>query len=67
VTVGFEVPLSVAVKVVLWPPVSDTLPGARLRLPGIKLMAAVAVFVESTRLATVSVTVCGLLIEAGAV
>ena len=67
VTAVFEVPLTKGVKVAVWPPVSDALPGETLRLADVSLMLAVAVLVESTTLAAVSVTVCELLIEAGAV
>jgi hypothetical protein len=67
VTVAFELPLTSGVKVALWPPSSSALPGDKLRLTEVRVMVAVAVLVGSSTLATVSVTVCGLPMDAGAV
>jgi hypothetical protein len=63
VTVVFEVPLTVGVKVALLPPVSDTLPGDKLRLTGGGALAsnvtdAVAVLVGSAALVAVTTMVC---------
>ena len=63
-------PVTVGVKVVLWPPMTDTVAGARLRpttAVGLSEMVAVADLVESTVLAAFNVTVWALLIVAGAV
>ena len=68
----FEFPLTVAVKVALWPPWSDALPGDKPMLTfegggGVRVTVAVAVLVGSATLDAVTVTVCWLDIVAGAV
>jgi hypothetical protein len=67
VTAAFELPLTSGVKVALWPPSSSALAGDKLRLTEVRVMVAVAVLVGSSTLATVSVTVCKLPMDAGAV
>jgi len=76
VTPVFGLPLTVGVKVALWPPVSDAVPGSNVRLmaggvaewaAGCSVTRAVADLVESTTLVAVIVTVCELLMVAGAV
>jgi hypothetical protein len=67
VTAVFVVPLMVDANVALWPPVRDVLPGDNAITTGTNVMLAVAVFVESSTLAAVSVIVWRLAIEAGAV
>src|ERR1700735_442699 len=69
----FEVPLTVLVKVALWPPWSDTVPGDKLRLTvagaavAVRVTMAVAVLVGSATLEAVIVTVSRLEMVAGAV
>jgi hypothetical protein len=72
VTDVFEVPLTVGVKVALWAPVSDTLPGDKLRLTGVGALAcnvtdALAVMLESAALVAVTTMVCCVATLAGAV
>ncbi len=72
VTDVFEVPLTVGVKLALWPPVSDTLPGDKLMPTGGGALAcnvtdAVAVWVGSAALVAVTATVCCVATLAGAV
>jgi hypothetical protein len=72
VTPVFEFPLTFAVKVALWPPWTDAIVGATLRVTAdggvaIRVTAAVAVLVESATLEAVIVTVCWLETVAGAV
>ena len=70
-TAVFEVPLTVAVKVVLWPPLSDAFPGDKLIVTfgarGCSVMEAVALWVGSAALTALSMTVCGDVIVTGAV
>ena len=78
VTAVFEVPLTVAVKVALWPPWSDALPGDKLRLTFADGEAggnetrfpsntvAVAVLLESTLLVAEIVTSVSCVKEDGA-
>lgn len=72
----FELPLTVGVNVVLWPPFSDALPGDRLRLTdcatvgvatGFNTSETVAVLLEFARLVAVNVTVSCEVMLAGAV
>jgi hypothetical protein len=62
-TVVLVDPFTVGVKVALWPPVSDAVPGERVRLTvvvgavGISVTKEVADLVESTTLAAMMVTV----------
>ena len=64
VTAVLEVPLTVAVKVALWPPLSDTLPGDRLRLTACggglasSVTEATALLLASARLTAVTTTAC---------
>jgi hypothetical protein len=73
VTSVFEVPLTVGVNVVLWPPVSDALLGDKLMLTvtggalGCNITATDAVLVGSAALDAVSVIVSCDVILAGAV
>jgi hypothetical protein len=72
VTALFEFPLTVAVKVALWPPWSDAFPGDTLRLTleggvAVSVTVAVAVLVGSATLDAVTVTVWALGMVAGAV
>ena len=67
VTAVLAAPVTVEVKVALWPSPSNAVPGDRLITTGFKVTVAVAVFVESATLAAVTVSVCRLAIEAGAV
>jgi hypothetical protein len=72
VTALFEFPLTVAVKVALWPPWSDALPGDNPMLTAevgvaVRVTVAVAVLVGLATLDAVIVTVCRLEIVAGAV
>ena len=62
-TAVFEVPLTVAVKVALWPPWIDAVLGDKLRITveggvAIRVTLAVAVLVGSATLDAVMVTVC---------
>ena len=66
-TAVLEFPVTAGVKVARCPTVSDAVPGDNVMATGLSAMDAVAVFVESATLVTVRVTVCGLLIAAGAV
>jgi hypothetical protein len=72
VTAVFELPLTVGVKVAFAPPVSNTLPGAKLRLTGGGALAsnvtdAVAVLVGSAALVAVTTIVSCEATLAGAV
>ena len=72
VTAVFEVPLTVAVKVALWPPWSDAVLGDKLRLTtgggvAVRVTMAVALLVGSATLDAIIVTVCWLEMVAGAV
>jgi hypothetical protein len=67
VTAVFPVPTTADVNVALWPSFNVTLAGDKLRPTGVSVTVAVALFVESTTLVAVTVTVCWLLMEAGAV
>jgi len=76
VTFVFEVPLTVGVKVALWPPVSDALPGDKVRLTaggvaelptGSNTRETVAVWAGSAALAAVSNIVSGEVMLEGAV
>ena len=72
VTAVFEVPVTVSVKVVLWPPSIDTVPGDKLRLTGeggvaVRVTMAIAVLVGSATLDAIIVTVCRMETVAGAV
>jgi hypothetical protein len=67
-----EFPLTVAVKVALWPPWSDALRGDKPTLTAevgvaVRVTVAVAVLVGSATLDAVTVTVCWLGMVAGAV
>jgi hypothetical protein len=67
-----EFPLTLAVKVALWPPWTDAIAGDTLRVTAdggvaIRVTEAVAVLVESATLDAVIVTVCWLERVAGAV
>jgi hypothetical protein len=71
-TAVFEVPLTVAVKVALWPPWIDAVLGDKLRLTveggvAVRVTLAVAVLVGSATLDAVMVTVSRLVTVAGAV
>jgi hypothetical protein len=57
VTAGFDAPLIRGVNVVLWPSLSVTLWGDKLRFTAVSVTVAVAVLVESKTLAAVIVTV----------
>ena len=61
------VPVTEAVKVAEAPMPSDTEAGATVTPVGVKDTLALALLVESAMLVAVIVTVCALLIEAGAV
>ena len=67
----FEVPLTVGVNVVLWPPLSDALAGDKLMLTGVaagcSVRETVAMSVGSAALMAVRTTVCVDVILAGAV
>ena len=67
VTAVLLVPVTEAVKVAEAPTPSDTEAGATVTPVGVKDTVALAVLVESAMLVAVIVTVCALLIEAGAV
>lgn len=61
-------PLTVALNVVDWPPVSETVEGVKLIVtPGCSVRAVLALLVGSAELVPVTVTVCVLLIGDGAV
>ena len=72
-TAMFEVPLTVGVKVALWPPLSDVLPGERVTLTiagdaaGCNMTETVAVLPGSAALAAVTAIVSGAGMLAGAV
>ncbi len=67
VTVVFEVPLTLAVKVALCPPVSDVDPlEDKVTTTGFRVTVAVANLVGSTTLVAITWTVCWLAIIAGA-
>jgi hypothetical protein len=66
VTVVFEVPVTVGVKVALWPPLSDADVGPTVNKIACNDTAALALLVESATLFAVIVTVSELLIVAGA-
>ena len=68
VTAVFDVPVTAAVNVWVCEGVSVTLPGVNATLTGgASDTLALAVLVESAALVAVTVTVCALVIEAGAV
>ena len=68
VTVVFDDPLTVAVNWLVWETVSDAVAGVTdMPTGGIRAMLALADFVESAALVALTVTVCALTIEAGAV
>jgi hypothetical protein len=64
VTAVFDVPLTVALKVALWPPSSDTLAGDRLRLTDCggglasRVIEATALLVVFAMLTAVTTTAC---------
>jgi hypothetical protein len=68
VTAVFDNPLTVAVNWLVWETVSDAIEGVMDRLTGgARAMLALADFVGSAALVALTVTVCALAIEAGAV
>jgi hypothetical protein len=67
VTAVFEVPVTVGLKVALWPPVRDADDGPSVNPISCNETVALALLVESATLFAVIVTVSELLIVAGAV
>jgi hypothetical protein len=67
VTAVFEVPVTVGLKVALWPPVSDADDGPTVNPITCNDTVALAVLVESATLVAMIVTVSELLIVVGAV
>jgi hypothetical protein len=68
VTPVFDDPLTVAVNWLVWETVSDAVAGVTETLTGgARAMLALADFVGSAALVALTVTVCELVIEAGAV
>ena len=67
VTAVVDVPLTVAVKVALWPPMSDAFPGDRLMATGVSIIMPAAIFVESAALVAEIVTTDSFTIDGGAV
>ena len=67
VTVVFDDPLTVAVNWLVWETVSDAVEGVTDTLIGVRATLALADLVGSAALVALTVTVCALGIEAGAV
>jgi len=63
----FEVPLTVAVNVVLWLAVSDAVVGDKVRVTGCNVTVALVLTDVLAALVAVTVMVCELVTEAGAV